>query len=85
MRTPERVQHRSVPFSRSRCDRGKPSGGTHVLSGDLIDGHVLVREPTRLILADTGEERLHAIVPASHTVVEVGEDGKVIPVGVDVS
>lgn len=33
---------------------------------------------------DTGEERLHALVPAGHPIIEVREDGKVIPMGVDV-
>ena len=40
-------------------------------------------KPLGLILADSGEESLHTVVPAGHAIVEVGEDGEVIAVGVD--
>ncbi len=55
-----------------------------MLSGNLIDGHVLIGKSTGLILANSREESLNTFMTTGHPIVEIGKDSKFIPVGVDV-
>ena len=52
-----------------------------MLRGDLIGRNVLFRKSGRLLFLHPGQERMHGAMSALCIVIEMREDGEVLPIG----